>query len=128
MYIVSSFGWLHNHIVMTLPNIKGLSEVILTNLTMRITVKADEGKTGEIRRRAYIKKPLWSDFKNKYIWVTVESHDIPLIEKDQAYEDGKANNFFNTQLVSWKEKIDRKLDIASRPRIDKYGVISHSTS
>jgi hypothetical protein len=123
MYIVSSFGWLHNHIVMTLPNIKGLSEIILTNLTMRITVKADEGKTGEIRRMAYIKKPIWSDMKNKYIWVTIEHHSIPLIEKDQSYEDGKANNFFNVQLVSWKAKIDKKLGLGIRPAIDDpYGL------
>lgn len=110
-FILSSFGFLHNNIVMALPNIKGLSDIILTNISLRIDVKADyDDYRKQIVRKAFIKKAIWSDQKNKFIWITTEIHTIPEIKKDMTYENLKRNNFYNIQLPKWREqlKVDKK--------------------
>ena len=111
-FILSSFGFLHNNIVMALPNIKGLSDIILTNISLRINVKADyDDFHKKIVRKAFIKKAVWSDMKNKFIWITTEIHTIPEIEKDIKYELSKRNNFYNIQLPKWKQQINKKNQI-----------------
>ena len=108
-FILSSFGFLHLNIVMALPNIKGLSDIILTNINLRIDVKADYNEfKKEIVRYGFIKKAIWSDMKNKFIWVTVEAHKIPTIERDEKYELGKRHNFFDVQLPKWREDINKQ--------------------
>lgn len=94
---------------MALPNIAGLSPTVLTNLNLRIDVKAeyDEYKKA-IVRRALIKKAVWSDMKNKFIWITTEVHRIPEIERDPTYESLKRHNFFDIQLPKWREQLNNK--------------------
>lgn len=111
-FILSSFGFLHNNIVMALPNIKGLSDIILTNISLRISVKADYDEFKKrIVRKAIIKKAIWSDMKNKFIWITTEIHTIPDIEKDMNYEQLKRHNFYDVQLPKWRSQINKNNDI-----------------
>ena len=104
--IISSYGFLKQSIICTLPNIRGLTDLILTNLNFRIHVKADfNEKHGKIFRTGFIKKAVWSDYKNKFIWITTEIHHIPWIEKDWTYEKRKADNFFKDSLPQWRKEI-----------------------
>lgn len=122
----SSFGFLHNHLIMALPNIKGLSDVILTNISMRITVKSYLGKSEDIIRKGYIKLPIWNEFKQKFFWVSVEDFTIPTIEEDCQYIADKADNFFNNQLEKWKNKlkIKPKVNEKMREEVDNFNVMS----
>jgi hypothetical protein len=101
----SAFGFLHNHLIMALPNIRGISDIILTNITFRISVVSHLKPDNSIMRKAYVKIPLFNDNKNKYFWVRVEDYTIPFIEKDLEYESKKTNNFFNVQLPKWEKEI-----------------------
>ena len=95
--ITSEFGFLLNGLLLPMPNIKGISPMIYTNITFRMSiVKYRQGK--EVVRKAYIKKPIWLDNKNKYIWITVESYKIPFIEDDKQYKSDKIENFFYNDL------------------------------
>lgn len=120
-FILSSFGFLHNNIVMALPNIKGLSDIILTNISLRIDVNAEYNeRTKTIVRKAYIKKAIWSDFKNKFMWITTEVHTIPDISKNQNYEDRKRHNFFDIQLPKWKNQIEENKTANNNPYITSW--------
>lgn len=105
--LTSSFGFLKPSMVMALPNIKGLNEMILTNVLFRITVRAFLKKK-EIVRRGYVKIPIFNEIKNKFYWTTVENFKIPdLVEitKDNSeYMNRKVTNFF-TQLSAWRQDI-----------------------
>lgn len=103
----SSFGFLHNHLVMALPNIKGISDIILTNITFRISVMSRLKNNNEILRKAYVKIPLFNDNKNKWYWVTVEEYRIPKIDSDLNYDSRKTNNFFNVQLPKWENQLNK---------------------
>jgi len=100
----SSFGFLHNHLIMALPNIKGLADNVLTNISLRMSVMSYI-KDGKIVRKAYVKKPIFAERKNKFLWVTVQDFVIPHIEKDANYDDAKAHNFFDFQVKKWEDRM-----------------------
>jgi hypothetical protein len=124
----SGFGFLHNHLVMALPNIKGLSDIILTNITFRITVTSRILKDNTVLRKAFIKTPIYDEFKNRYFWVTVEEYKIPIIQEDKLYDSNKTNNFFNNQLPKWNERLNPKIEIKTPTKymkesdFDEYGI------
>lgn len=105
--LTSSFGFLKPSMIMALPNIKGLNEMILTNILFRITVRAFL-KDDDIIRRGYVKIPIFNEVKNKFFWTTVENFKIPEIiettKDDSEYMKRKVTNFFN-QLVTWRKDI-----------------------
>jgi hypothetical protein len=107
-FILSSYGFLHLNIVMCLPNIRRLSDTILTNISMRISIKTDYDELkNTISRRALIKKAVYSEYKNKFIWITVEFHRIPAIEKDTEYEARKRSNFYD-RLPVWEKMVEER--------------------
>jgi len=101
----SSFGFLHNHLVLALPNVKGLSDMVLTNISLRFSVVSFLNKKKEIIRKAYVKMPMYNEMKRRFYWTTVEEHTIPEWLMTKEYYDAKANNFFNTQLNKWDVKL-----------------------
>lgn len=103
--ITSSFGFLKNHLILALPNIYGLSNTVYTNITLRMSVYSKLDKNRKIVRFANIQKPIWSDFKHKFYWRSVENYKIPELEEEKGYIDEKANNFFKIHLKRWKEKL-----------------------
>ena len=105
--VTSSYGFTRNNVVMTLPNIKGISEMIYTNITFRISIDSKLDKDKNIVRKAYNKKPVWIERRNKYRWVLVERFTIPKIElpDEKEYKLLKADNFFKTQLPKWIDKL-----------------------
>jgi energy-coupling factor transporter ATP-binding protein EcfA2 len=103
--LTSSFGFLKQNMICALPNIRRLSDNLLTNLTFRVDVKAVLDRDKKIKRIAYIKKPLFIERKNKFGWVTCQIYTIPEIEEDKGYNKDKADNFFKTQLPAWRERI-----------------------
>jgi hypothetical protein len=117
--ITSMWGFLKPMLVMALPNVSGLSDIILTNMLMRISIKARLDKTdGTIIRKAYVRIP-WEDMKrNKWRWTItpVEVYTVPKLEditQDKGYMDRKVNNFFNTQMTKWKTKLAPRGQLAS---------------
>lgn len=115
--VTSSFGFLKNNLIMALPNIKGLSDIVITNITMRVTVRCFELSDHTPIRKAYFKKVIWSEFKNKWYWKTYENHTIPYIIPDVNYDLNKADNFFKTQLTKWRT--DMRLERKTYYNIDK---------
>lgn len=109
--ITSSYGFLKQHMILTLPNVKGISDVVLTNVSLRITVRSNLNRDRKIERRGYVKIPIFNEMKNKYMWICAEEYKIPLIDMDSDYDSEKANNFFNTQLEKWEKRLtaDRKM-------------------
>jgi hypothetical protein len=121
----SSFGFLKPSLIMALPNIKGLSDMILTNILFRITVNVHTNDKDEIVRKGYIKKPKYSESRNKFYWTGVETYTIPdmpeLTQFDSEYMKAKVNNFLNVQLKSWEQKlgIGKKFDMPLSTIIEK---------
>lgn len=103
--ITSSYGFLHNPLIMTLPNIKGITDMVMTNISLRITVRAWENSLGNMVRKAYIRLPEFNEMKNKWYWTTVQHHTIPFIEADPLYNAEKAHNFFVNQLDKWNNSL-----------------------
>jgi hypothetical protein len=127
--IMSSYGFQHVNVVMCLPNVKRLSDSILTNLSLRISVVANfNERTNEIVRKAFIKKAMWSDKKNKHIWITTEVHTIQDIPKNEEYEKRKRDVYYNN-LEEW----DKELEVYERgytdnkTSIDDNGNIIHKS-
>jgi len=110
----SSFGFLKQNIILCLPNIKGLSDIVLTNISMRITVRSflqkKYGRSGVIRK-GYVKIPLWDERHNKFLWTTVEEYTIPDIADDIAYNVKKARNFFDNALDDWQKRLNTEAKI-----------------
>ncbi len=106
MAITSSFGFLHNHLVMALPNVKGLQDIVLTNISLRIRVESYL-KSNNIIRKGFVKIPIFAEMKQKFIWINVEINTIPLIEEDKEYDKNKAVNFFDNQLTKWRKDLDK---------------------
>ncbi len=113
MSITSGFGFLHNHLIMCLPNIKGLQDTVLTNISLRIRVESYL-KGNDIIRKGFVKVPIFSETRNKFMWITVENHKIPKIEEDKEYDKNKAINFFENQLDKWQT--DLKKEGKEKPR------------
>jgi len=103
----STFGFLHQSLVMALPNIFGISPTILTNITMRIKIRSFLGRNKNIVRKAYIDIPneFATDMKGKYFWRGVEVWTIPDIEPDSEYNTRKTKNFFDVALPEWERKL-----------------------
>jgi hypothetical protein len=114
----SSFGFLHNHLILALPNIKGLSDIILTNLSLRFSVKSYLDRDKKVVRKAYVKVPLFNEMKQKFYWTTCEEYRIPEWTLTKEYYDAKANNFFVNQLDKWKMKLGPSFKIPEKPIID----------
>ena len=109
--ITSSFGFLKPSLVMALPNIKGLSDMVMTNVLFRMTIQAKLDKDKNIIRKAWIKTCYFDERRNKFGWRLVEEHTIPRLQdimQDKNYADQKIYNFFNTQLNKWREKLHIK--------------------
>lgn len=105
--LTSSFGFLKPSMVMALPNIKGLSEMVITNILFRISVKAFL-KKDEVVRHGYVKVPLFNEIKNKFYWTVVEDFKIKELKEvtsdKSEYMKRKVTNFF-TQLEAWRKDI-----------------------
>jgi len=115
--ITSSYGFLKLNLIMALPNIKGLSDIILTNISMRISVKSVLDFNRKIKRIATIRKPFFLEHRNKFVWIAVETFNIPDIPMDLKYENDKAHNFFKVQLPAWHERLKVDTLIAKSPYI-----------
>lgn len=102
---ISAYGFTNNHLIMTLPNIKGISDMLLTNVSLRITVVARLNNKDQIVRKAYFKKALWNEKRQKYIWTTVEEFTIPNIDDDPNYEEDKRKNFME-KLKEWDKRLN----------------------
>jgi hypothetical protein len=102
---ISAFGFTKNSLIMTLPNIKGISDMLLTNISMRITVISDLDKGDKIKRIAFIKKPIYNARRDKYIWTTVENYPIPELQVDQDYLIRKKANF-GMKLNEWDKRLN----------------------
>lgn len=131
--LTSSYGFLKQNMVVALPNLRKLSDNLLTNLTYRIDMKAVLGRNREIIRKAYFKKPIYIERKNKYGWTTFQQITVPFIEEDKKYDKAKADNFFNTQLPMWRKRVDiekgegkpiRPLSVPQIVKMLKAGVIN----
>jgi len=108
--ITSSFGFLKPSLVMALPNIKGLSDLIITNVLLRISISA-KLKKGKIIRKGWVRTSYFDERRQKFRWRLVEEHTIPILEditKDRVYMKAKVNNFFNTQMERWQNKINKQ--------------------
>jgi archaellum biogenesis ATPase FlaH len=105
--ITSGFGFLKENLIMTLPDITGVSKRIYKNITFRITTRSYLNNFKKITRKAYIKIPIYDDNKNKYFWVTVQEHTIPFIAEDHIYNAEKTHNFFFQQLPTWDKELNK---------------------
>jgi hypothetical protein len=105
----SAYGFLKNGLVLCLPTPKGLSDRILINLTLRISLDVWEMRGGGIIRKGFVKLPKWNDIKQKHYWTTVEKFTIPFI-KEQKWLPQKMENFFDTQLNKWASDMGVKVD------------------
>lgn len=105
--LTSSFGFLKPSLILALPNVKGISDMIVTNILFRITVKVGFDRDKKIVRKGYIKLPKFNEIKNKFYWTTAEIYTIPeltkVTEKNSDYMKRKMENFFNTQLSKWEK-------------------------
>jgi hypothetical protein len=106
--ITSSYGFLKLNMILALPNVKGLSDIILTNISMRISVRSLLDKDRKIKRIATIRKPFWLEGRNKFVWIAVETFTIPELSMNKEYESAKADNFFKNQLVSWYQRLNKE--------------------
>lgn len=103
--IIAGFGFLKQNMIMTLPDLRGISELLYINITMRISVKRFLNYNKEIVRTAFIKIPLYNDNKRKYWWINVQASKIQPIETDKVYNTNKTKNFFETQLPKWTTQL-----------------------
>jgi len=106
--ITSGFGFLKPNLIMTMPDLTGISRKVYKNITFRMSTTAHLGPHREIVRDAWIKTAIYDDNKNRYFWRTVEKYRIPVIketEDDRIYDSEKAHNFFHVQLEKWKSQM-----------------------
>jgi len=123
--ITSGFGFLKQNLILTLPDLTGISKRIYKNITFRISTRSYLNSFKTITRKAFIKIPIYDDNKNKYFWVTVEDHAIPFIAEDNIYNAEKTHNFFFQQLPNWDKDINKTFE-NEELKID-FGAIKRQT-
>jgi hypothetical protein len=104
--VISSFGYLHNHLIMTCPSMKGIDAQVREMINWRITIRTYEYKK-QLIRKAYVKKPYW-DKNEKMKWLTFEELKIPIVERSLDYETNKINNF-KSSLIAHQERLNKKI-------------------
>lgn len=102
---ISAFGFTGNSLIMTLPSLKGISDMLLVNISLRMTVISDLDKNDNIKRIAFIKKAIYNVRREKYMWTTVENYEIPRLEVDQNYLARKKINF-DMKLEEWNKRLN----------------------
>lgn len=123
---VSAFGFTKNNLIMTLPALKGIADILLTNISLRITIVNHLNFKDEVVREAYIKKPVFNAKRDKWIWVTTEQHNIPTLPIDAGYLEKKKINF-DEKLTEWNNRLENNSFDYNKilSKIDDTGSILH---
>lgn len=103
----SAYGFTHTHLIMCLPNIKGIQDTLLTNISLRMTIVSDLDRNDNIVRKAFVKIPKFNESKNKYFWTVCQIHTIPFIEENWEYNKKKLANF-DEKLNEWQAMLVKR--------------------
>ena len=104
--ITSSYGFLKSHMIMALPNLKGISNIVLTNLCMRITMRSYLTADGIVKYVAFVKLPQYSEYHRRWYFYTMEERTMPnLIQSDEYFVRKKEN--FRNMLDDQLKKISK---------------------
>lgn len=112
----SAYGFTHTHLIMCLPNIKGIQDSLLTNISLRMTIVSDLDRNDNIVRKALVKIPKFNEMRNRYFWTICQIHTIPFIEENWEYNKRKLQNF-DEKLNEWQGMLIKRKEYGySKPQ------------